>query len=207
VEEDVRGVTRPQTVALGLGLVVIFAVAGVTGIGGEIALSSEAQAAIIGGALGILGAILGLFAERWVRRWGKVRCERIHMDVRWRASPDGSELTQEEVARLEDFGSVEAQVDCALKFYNDKEVNIGLSRLRIVFVAEDGEIAQLEPSDTQRGVQTVNIVSRMWSKAKVSGVIRGGSSRLVRDYHTIEVRGAFPDHSLYRDTLVREVGR
>jgi hypothetical protein len=29
---------------------------------------------VVGGVLGILGVAVGLFGERWVRRWGDVRC-------------------------------------------------------------------------------------------------------------------------------------
>jgi hypothetical protein len=84
-------------------------------------------------------------------------------------------------------------------------VDIGLSRLAIVFIAEDGEEARLNPTDPHQGLHTVNVASRRWSEAKISGRISGPSSRLVRDWHTIEVRGAFPDHSLYKDRVRRRV--
>jgi len=216
-------VRRPQTVALGLGLIAIFTIAVVAGIGGKEGtpmggllqgMSPEAQAAVVGGVaggvvggvLGILGALLGLVVERWVRRWGKVGCELTHEPlITWWAVPDRRELASEEVDQLENFDRVEAEVECDLEFYNNKEVDIGLSRLAMVFIAEDGEEARLNPADLHQVLQSVNVVSRRWSQAKVSGVIRGGSSRLVRDYHTIEVRGAFPDHSLYRDRVRRRV--
>jgi hypothetical protein len=160
---------------------------------------------VVGGVLGILGALLGLFAERWMRRWGKVGCELTRRVVRWRVGPDRRELAQEEVDRLADFDLLEAEVECDLKFFNEMEVDVGLSRLALVFIAEGGEEARLEPTDTQQGLQTVNVVSRRWSEAKVAGVISGGSSRLVRDYHTIEVRGVFPDHSPYKDPVIKTV--
>ncbi len=172
-------------------------------------MSPETLAAVIGGVaggvLGILGAVLGLFAERWMRRWGKVGCELTRRVVRWRVGPDKRELAQDEVDRLADFDLVEAEVECDLKFFNEMEVDVGLSRLALVFIAEGGEEAPLEPTDTQQGLQTVNVVSRRWSEAKVAGVISGGSSRLVRDYHTIEVRGTFPDHSPYKDPVIKRV--
>ena len=176
-------------------------------------MSPETMAAVIGGVaggavggvLGILGAVLGLFAERWMRRRGKVGCQLIHRVDRWRAGPDRRELDREEVDRLADFDQAEVQVECDVQFFNEKEVDVGLSRIAVVFIAGDGEEASLEPTDPQQRVQTVNAVSRRWSEAKVAGVIRGGSSRLVRDWRTVEVRGAFPDHSLYKDTVTRRV--
>jgi hypothetical protein len=160
---------------------------------------------VVGGALGILGALLGLFAERWMRRWGKVGCELTCKVDRWRVGPDRRELAPEEVDRLADFDLVEAEVECDLKFFDEKEVDVGLSRLAMVSIADGSEETRLEPTDTQQALQTVNVVSRRWSEAKVAGVISGGSSRLVRDWHTIEVRGAFPDHSLYKDPVMRRV--
>jgi hypothetical protein len=160
---------------------------------------------VVGGVFGIVGALLGLFAERRMRRRGEVGCQLIHRSDTWRVSPDGSEITPEEVDRLADFDQVTAEVECELEFFNEKEVDVGLSRLAVVFIAEDGEEARLEPTATQQSrVQTVNVVSRRWSGAKVAGVISGGTSRLVRDWHTVEVRAAFPDHSLYRDTVMRK---
>jgi len=149
----------------------------------------------------VVGAVVGLFGERLVRSRGKVGCQLVRRVDRWRVGPDGKELAPEEVGRLADFDRAEAQVECDVQFFNEKEVDVGLSRLAVVFIAEDGEEARLEPTDTQHGVQTVNAVSRRWSEAKVMGVIRGGSSRLVRDYRTVEVRGEFPDHSLYKETF------
>jgi len=159
---------------------------------------------VVGGVLGILGAVLGLFAERWMRRRGEVGCQLIRRVDRWRVGPDGRELAPEEVDQLSDFDQAEAEVECDVQFFNEKEVDVGLSRLAVVFIAEDGEEARLEPTDSQYG-ETVNAVSRRWSEAKVAGVIRGGSSRLVRAYHTVEVRGEFPDHSLYKDTITTRV--
>jgi hypothetical protein len=182
-------------------------------------LSPEAQAAVVGGIaggvvgggvgglLGILGALLGLVVERRMRRSGKIGCELTQeLRITWRTVPDRRQLTAEDVAHLEDFARVEAEVEGDLEFFNEKEVDIGLSRLAIVFITEDGEEARLNPTDAQQGILSVNVLSRRWSQAKVSGVISGPSSRLVRDWHTIEVRGALPDHSLYRDPVRRKVG-
>jgi hypothetical protein len=159
---------------------------------------------VVGGVLGILGAVLGLVVERLLRRRGKVGCQLIRRVDRWRGGSDRRELAPEEVARLADFDQAEAQVECDVQFFNEKEVDVGLSRLAVVFIAEDGEEARLELTATPHG-ETVHAVSRRWTEAKVAGVIRGGSSRLVRDYHTVEVRGEFPDHSLYKDTVTRRV--
>ena len=166
------------------------------------AVIGGAAGGVVGGVFGILGVILGLVAERGMRHRGEVGCTLIRRVDTWRVGPGRRELAPEEVDRLADFDLVKAEVECDLKFFNEKEVDVGLSRLAMVFIAEDGEEARLEPTDTQQGVQTINVESRRWSEAKVAGVISGGSSRLLRDWHTIEVRGAFPDHSLYKDQVM-----
>ena len=168
-------------------------------------MSPDVIAAGVFGITGaVVGAVVGLFGERLVRSRGKVGCQLVRRVDRWRVGPDGKELAPEEVGRLADFDRAEAQVECDVQFFNEKEVDVGLSRLAVVFIAEDGEEARLEPTDSRYG-ETVNAVSRRWSEAKVAGVIRGASSRLVRDYHTVEVRGEFPDHSLYKDTVTRRI--
>jgi hypothetical protein len=123
------------------------------------------------------------------------------------ASSDGRELAEEQVARLEGFGGVEAESEYDLAFFNEKDVDIGLSRLSVVFVAENGTEGRVGLTDTRQGLYPVNAVSRRWSEAKVTGVISGPDSRLVRDWHAIEVRGAFPDHRLYKDEVMKRVGR
>jgi len=162
---------------------------------------------VVGGVLGILGAIIGLVAERWMHSWGRVRCTLTSMEKTWRAGPDRRILAEDEVDRLEAFDQIEAQVKCDLEFFNRKDVDIGLSRLALVFIAENGEeVRLLEPAGTEQEVRTVDIISGRWSKATVVGWVRGPGSRLVRDWHTIEVRGAFPDHSLYKDPVMRRAG-
>ena len=78
---------------------------------------------VVGGVLGILGAVLGLFAERWMRRRGEVGCQLIRRVDRWRVGPDGRELAPEEVDQLSDFDQAEAEVECDVQFFNEKEVD------------------------------------------------------------------------------------
>jgi hypothetical protein len=76
---------------------------------------------------------------------------------------------------------------------------------RLEGFAGNGAEARVGLTDTRQGLYTVNAVSRRWSEAKVTGVISGPDSRLVRDWHTIEVRGAFPNHRLYKDAVMKRV--
>jgi hypothetical protein len=104
-------VTRGQTVALMLGLVAIFAVALVTGIGDEspLALKESARGVLITGVLAVagtlLGAALGLFGERYLRQQGRVGCDLIRRVETWRVSrthlintrPAGNDVSTENI--------------------------------------------------------------------------------------------------------------
>jgi hypothetical protein len=105
VAEGVRRVTRSQTVALGLGLVVIFAVAVVAGIGGEEGLKFLGSAVvrdILGNLIGtIVGAVIGaylayLFALRMFEHQAGREDEKMRVDT---ASAFYDEFTREDFAK------------------------------------------------------------------------------------------------------------
>jgi hypothetical protein len=86
----------------------------------------------------------------------------------------------------------------------EKEVDHGLSNILLVFLA-DGDEVRVGSSSYQEELQTVNLAARQWSTTRVTGQIEGPSSRLVRDWRTIEVWGKFPDHSPFKQAVMRRV--
>jgi hypothetical protein len=90
-------------------------------------------------------------------------------------------------------------------FFNDKEVDTGLSELAVVFVYEGGEEIVLGPetrgyetSTTPRGV--INLPSKTWEPVQVKGVIFGPQAkRILSDPKAIEVKGKFPGGKLYHE--------
>jgi hypothetical protein len=80
----------------------------------------------------LLGVVVGLFGERWVRTWGKVRC-----DILWRPSmssgsvdsPGGVEVLER---RLE------------ATFLNRKDVPVTVWEMRMVFYRRDKPLGEEE---------------------------------------------------------------
>jgi hypothetical protein len=177
--------------------------AGVRGV-----MMDQAEATLYGaflaGVFGIFGALLGvlvgLFGERYLRRQGEVRCTLRPRHIGWAT---GGELEPPipPINEVEDFSQVFVRVVCDLSFFNEKEVNTGLFNIRVVFVA-DGDEAFIG-TGLQEQLHTVNLPSRTWSDTKVEGEIVGPESRLVRDWQTIEVRGLLPDFSSYRRVVMQ----
>lgn len=153
----------------------------------------------------LLGVVVGLFGERYLRGRGNLRCSLVGSEVRWSRHGLGFDPIDHLPDQVEDFKDYDAHVTYDLSFFNEKEVNHGLSSIAVVFLA-DGDEARVGAYTYQEGLQTVNLAARQWSTTRVRGKIEGPSSRLVRDWQTIEVRGIFPDQSPYRQTVMRQAG-
>ncbi len=153
----------------------------------------------------LLGVALGLFGERYLRGRGNLRCRLVRSELSW-SRRDIGDLDQEarSVDQVEDFEEYVANVEYELSFFNEKEVDHGLSSIVVVFLA-DGDEVRVGPTNPQEGLEIVNLAARRWSTTTVAGQVEGPSSRLVRDWRTIEVRGAFPDHRPFKQTIMRRV--
>jgi hypothetical protein len=87
-------------------------------------------------------------------------------------------------------------------FFNDKEVDIGLTSTAIVFVFE-GEGVTLGPET--RGYETntsplgvINLPSRTWVSVRIKGDFYGSEVKaILTELKAIEIIGKFPDSSLY----------
>ena len=153
----------------------------------------------------LLGVALGLFGERYLRGRGSLRCSLVRRELRW-SRRDIGDLDPEarSVDQVEDFEEYAVDVTYELSFFNEKEVDHGLSSITVVFLA-NGDEARVGSSNWQDGLKPVNLAARRWSDTTVTGQIEGPSCRLVRDYRTIEVWGVFPDHSPFKQAIVRTV--
>jgi hypothetical protein len=154
----------------------------------------------------LLGVALGLFGERYLRGRGNLRCSLVRRELRWSRRDIGYlDPEARSVDQVEDFEEYAVDVTYELSFFNEKEVDHGLSSINVVFLA-NGDEARVGSSNWQEGLKPVNLAARRWSDTTVTGRIEGPSCRFVRDYKTIEVWGVFPDHSPFKQTIVRTVG-
>ena len=119
-------------------------------------VNPETLAAVIGGVaggvvgrvLGIVGVAVGLFGERWVRRWGDVRCMMNEGDwyVPEGAYPLGSDTPRERRVRVTFLNGKELPVtvwDMRVEFYKGGELLEEWARPRVQLVEESGNISEL----------------------------------------------------------------
>lgn len=164
---------------------------------------------LISGGLSVLGTLLGvslgLFGERYLRSRGNLRCSLVGSELAWsRRDIEGPNREISSVDEVEDFDEFVVDVTYDLSFFNEKEVDHGLYSVVVVFLL-DGDEVRLGPSNPQEGLNPVNLAARQWSTTRVTGQIEGPRSKLVRDRQAIEVRGIFPDHGPFRQTVIKAV--
>ncbi len=151
-------------------------------------------AAIIGGSVSaLLGVVVGLFGDRWLRHRGDVYC---------RMGPLGREDHRRAIS-----GAPPLKVNQKVQvhFFNDKEVDTGLSELAVVFVYESGEDIVLGPetqgyetSTSPRGV--INLPSKTWVTVHISGEFYGPpAKRLLDNPNAIEISSWFPRGTPYHE--------
>ncbi|MBA2782327.1 MAG: hypothetical protein H0T74_05330 [Rubrobacteraceae bacterium] len=99
--------------------------------------------AVSGTLLGaLLGTGLGLFGDRWLRHRGEVHCQ--------------VEGFGGATHRVEGPAPFRVEQSIQVHFFNEKEVDTGLSEITVVFVFESGEEVVLEPAT--RGYETSTAV-------------------------------------------------
>ena len=139
----------------------------------------------------LLGAGLGLFGDRWLRHRGGVHCQVERFDI----APHGGAA-----------GAAPLRVDQSIQvhFFNEKEVDTGLSELTVVFVFESGEEVLLEPatrgyrtSTSPRGV--FNLPSKTWASVNIEGYFIGSSAKLLaqEEPKAVDAKATFPGGAPY----------
>jgi hypothetical protein len=147
--------------------------------------------AITGTVSALLGVALGLFGDRWLRHRGDVHCQIEGL---------GS------AHHRQGAGAAHFKVDQSVQvhFFNEKEVDTGLSEITVVFVHEGGEEVALGPeargyetSTSPRGV--INLPSKTWVSVHIQGSFYGPEARLLEEdaLKAIEVKGNFPGGKPY----------
>jgi hypothetical protein len=139
----------------------------------------------------LLGVCLGLFGDRYLRHRGKVHCQ---VDD-FRGAGHGGEA-----------GAAPFRVDQSIQvhFFNEKEVDTGLSEITVVFVFESGEEVVLEPatrgyetSTSPRGV--INLPSKTWASVNIKGYFYGPPAKLLglEEPKAVDVKATFPGGTPY----------
>jgi hypothetical protein len=139
----------------------------------------------------LLGACLGLVGDRWLRHRGEVHCQVEDFD----GATHGGQA-----------GPAHLRVDRSIQvhFFNEKEVDTGLSELTVVFVFESGDEVVLEPAT--RGYETstsprgaINLPSKTWASVNIEGYFIGPPARLLdlEEPRAVDIRATFPGGAPY----------
>jgi hypothetical protein len=148
--------------------------------------------AITGVVSALLGVALGLFGDRWLRYRGDVHCQ---------VEGFGSAHHRRDTSGPARF---KADQSVQVHFFNEREVDTGLTALAVRFMYPDGEVVVLGPgardyetSTSPRGV--INLPSRTWVSVDIRGSFYGPDARLleVSDPNAIEIDGRFPGGKRY----------
>ena len=170
--------------------------------------------ALATGLVGIVGVLVGLFAERALQRIGKLRCEVGELRLSGEKAP-GESAT---VMGLPVPPSVIEQVrsfdySFNAKLFNDKDVGTGLRDLALVFHLRDGRrmVRELYDLSNQRKVdgqtvtdplEVVNLPSREWVSLELFGTI-SADMELLADAEKAEFRGYLPTGLVFRHEITK----
>ena len=158
--------------------------------------------AAYGGVLGIVGVVigvaLGLYGDRWLRYRGDVHCQIERLDEAHPHQKTG-------------LAPYDVRLSVQVHFFNEKEVDTGLSGLAVVFVFEGEEVILGQKTrgyeTSTRPLGVINLPSRTWASVRIKGYFLGPEvTPLLTDLKAVEIKGKFPDRSLYHEKIMIEDG-
>jgi hypothetical protein len=144
----------------------------------------------------LLGVGLGLFGDRYLRHRGKVHCQVAEADFGAAAHRRG----------LPSAPPFKVEQTIHVHFFNEKEVDTGLSGIAVVFVFENREEVVLEPatrgyetSTSPRGV--INLPSKTWVSVDIKGDFYGPQAALLNQEKpkAIYIKATFPGGTPYHE--------
>ena len=170
--------------------------------------------AIATGLVGVVGVLVGLFAERMLQRIGKLRCE----TGEFRLSGEKAPAESVSLMGLPVPPSVIEEVrffnySFNVKLFNEKDVSTGLRDIAVVFHLRDGRRMVREPHDqsTQCDVggqiamdplEVVNLPSHEWVSLELFGTISADMELLV-EAHRVEFRGYLPTGRVFKREITK----
>jgi hypothetical protein len=140
----------------------------------------------------LLGVCLGLVGDRYLRHRGKVHCQ---------VAGSGPSAHRRGPASAPPF-KVEQAIH--VHFFNEKEVDTGLSEITVVFVFESREEVALGPatrgyetSTSPRGV--INLPSKSWESVDIKGDFYGPQAKILDQEKpkAVYVKATFPGGTPY----------
>jgi hypothetical protein len=168
---------------------------------------------LVTGAVGIAGVLLGLFMDRLIQRYGKVRCVMDPIEI-WvfpseglgeptilRSLPIPAELLPESLSERE-YSSEVGRCFLKVTLFNEKEVRTGLQDVVVAFERKRPMEKTLLDKSTQRNttqllqttdtLEAVNLPSREWITFSLVGDLELEEARKLTECDRAWLRGYFP---------------
>jgi hypothetical protein len=143
----------------------------------------------VGGAIGVVGVLVGLLVARRLREMPRVRCVASDWDLKiyGETGPLGRAVCSFE-----------------LDLFNEG-LATGLRGLSVVFYGEDGNRAaagRLSDSVPRRRLWTLDLPSRRWVHASVYTLMEGETVRDASGFRRVYLVGEFPDGTTFERKIV-----
>jgi len=182
--------------------------------------------AIVAGLIGVFGVFVGVFVERLVQRYGKLRfvADKVAIHVR------GDEISEHTDRGLVSRAVYGVPIDrdlleavewldftVSIQFFNEKEVKTGLRDVAVIFKSRNkkSQVKILAPvsaitrapgtSPERHRLDVINLPSREWLSLEIGGGFHDSVSQeqilAFSEIDGAEFRGYFPDGREFRRKL------
>ena len=143
---------------------------------------------LIGGAIGVVGMLLGLLAGRRLRDHARVRC----VATDWRLEFQKTGALREAVCSFE------------LDLFNEGQLATGLRGVSVALYGEDEKVAigRLRDPTSKEPLRTIDLPSRRWTHASAYVVFEDEEARMLSGFRRADLLGRFPDGRVFKLTIV-----
>lgn len=162
---------------------------------------------LVTGLVGVAGVFLGIFADRLVQRYGKLRFESDAWEAFYSAGADDYGGTPGvEPSGVRDVPRdtpVSVRYSFEAKLFNEKEVDTGISDVRVAFWWDDGGQSEDRPYDTASGrvvagqmtadhADVLDLPSRRYVQLRLHGYLGDEPARKLPGCKKVVFRARFP---------------
>ena len=143
---------------------------------------------LIGGAIGVVGMLLGLIAGRRLRDHARVRC----VATDWRLEFQKTGALREAVCSFE------------LDLFNEGQLATGMRGVSVALYGEDEAVAieRLRDRVSKQPLWAIDLPSRRWTHASAYAVVEGEEARMLSGFRRADLLGRFPDGRTFELTIV-----
>jgi hypothetical protein len=145
---------------------------------------------VVGGTIGVVGVLFGLFVGRRFREMPRVKCVASDWDV---AVYEGAGPLGRTVCSFE------------VDLFNEGALATGLRGPSVAFNAKDGArvaVARLKDAVSKRDLWAFDLPSRRWTHASVYALLEGEEAQDALTFRCVYLVGEFPDGKAFETKMV-----